>query len=1059
MRNKLFTIPTGTPFLPALMRALLNGDLPEPGGAKPDALDLSGVTILLPTRRAERALADACLSVTGRSAMLLPRIRAIAVPDEDALLIGAGASASSFGAGTIADLELPPAIEKTERLLLLTRLVLHWSMTMRQQDADPSGELRFGDVPSAGARTPAQAATMARELAELMDLVEREGRSFDGLEDLVPETFSEHWQKSLQFLEIITKAWPGILTERNLLSPWERQNRLLLAEAKRLTDAPPEGPVIVAGVSGSIPATVELMRAVSQLEQGAIVLQGLDLDLDSESFNQITPDHPEHPDFGLQRLLREIGVERDDVETLPGSAPSPALAARAQFISEAMRPTATTDKWHGWVESAERNKIAAGFEDVSLIAADNPQEEAEAIALIMREAAEHADKTAALVTPDRLLARRVSIRLEAWGIRVDDSAGRPFAKTVPGAFLEVIIDAISKNFSPVATMTLLKHPLTRFGLSAREVRFAARALELRVFRSTYIGAGLEGIRVALQRVKADHDAKNAALERKPDEAVQKIWDEDWERAQRLLEALQNDLAPLIEAFADGRKVPLNEMAALHSNAAEAASRLPPEEIEAGGEPQLYVGEAGQAASGFFTQLVACAQSSPEVSAADYPDLYRSLIGTLPPVIPRVPKHPRISIWGPMESQLLSADVVILGSLNETTWPDSTDPGPWLNRPMRVQMGLPAPEEDIGREARQFVSLLGAGQVYLTRAKKVDGVPSVPSRWLMRMSALLGGLDLSDALEPEQPWISWARQRDAAKQTANAKRPEPRPPISARPRRISVSGVERWIANPYAIFAGEILRLRALPQLGAEPDASLRGQILHAAMSEFAKRHPVELPEDVETVLTGITAAILNMHASHPRIAAFWIPRFRRFAEWFAETEVDRRKGLEETISEVNGRISFDAPAGAFTLTARADRLDLTDAGLIITDYKTGSAPSDKDVQAGTRPQLPLEAAIAIAGGFNGLEAMDIAGLRYIQASGGEPPGLQRDVKADDIGALSQEVLDGVKELVAHFDNEHTPYAAARRSAFSYDYDDYAHLARVAEWVQALPSTPSGGAGS
>ncbi|MCH9807591.1 MAG: double-strand break repair protein AddB [Alphaproteobacteria bacterium] len=1059
MRDKVFTIAAGTPFLPALMRAVLNGDLPKPGGPKPDALDLSAVTILLPTRRAERELADACLSVTGSSAMLLPRIRAIAGPDEDALLIDAAAGASSLGTGSLADLELPPQIEKTERLLLLTKLVLHWSERMRQPDADPSGELGFGDVPSAGARTPAQAATMARELAELMDLVEREGCSFDGLADLVPETFSEHWQKSLQFLEIITAAWPAILAERNLLSPWQRQNRLLEAEAKRLRENPPDGPVIVAGVSGSIPATVELMRAVCELEQGAILLQGLDLDLDQESFEKIAPDHPEHPDFGLSRLLSELGVSRADVQTLPDSAPAASLASRAGFISEAMRPTATTDQWHNWVAEVPRDDVAAGFQDVSLISADNPQEEAEAISLILREAAEHEGKTAALVTPDRLLARRVAIRLEAWGIRVDDSAGRPFAKTVPGAFLEVIIDAVSKNFSPVATMALLKHPLTRFGLSAREVRFAARALELRVFRSTYIGTGLEGISVALKRVKAEREAESEALQRKPDETAQKIWEEDWQRAEQLIKAVATDLAPLIEAFGNNTRMPLNEMARLHSSAAEAASRLTPEEIEQGVEAQLYAGEAGTAASGFFTQLVACAQSSPEVTAADYPDLYRSLIGTLPPVIPRVPKHPRISIWGPMESQLLSADVVVLGSLNETTWPDSTYPGPWLNRPMRAQMGLPAPEEEIGREARQFVSLLGANQVYLTRAAKVDGVPSVPSRWLMRTSALLAGLGLNDAMAPSQPWLSWARLRDAAERLPTIRRPEPRPPVDARPRRISVSGVERWISNPYSIFAREILKLRVLPQLGAEPDAALRGQILHEAMSQFAKRHPVELPDRPAEVLWHIAADILDMHASHPRIAAFWIPRFQRFADWFADTEPQRRKGLEATIAELDGRITFDAPGGTFTLTARADRIDRTPGGLIVTDYKTGNAPSDREVQEGTRPQLPLEAAIAIQGGFEDLAAMGVSGLRYIKASGGEPPGLQRDVKVDDVGTLSQEVLDGVKSLVAQFDDINTPYAPARRSAFSYDYDDYAHLARVAEWVQASASDSSRGASS
>lgn len=1046
LRGRIFTVATGVPFLPALVRAMVNGDLPRTGGRKPDAIDLSGITVILPTRRAERALADACLEVTGRQAMLLPRIRAIAGPDEDSLLIGT----AGLAAGTDAALLLAPAIDKTERLLLLTRLVLQWSAALRRSAADD------GRTPQseAGARTPAQAAAMARELAELMDLVEREGRTLDGIDSIVPDTFSVHWQKSLDFLKIITEFWPGVLAERGLLSPWDRQNKLLAAEAERLRSSPPEGPVIVAGVSGSIPATVEVMRAVAGLDQGAIVLSGLDLGLEDDSWDAIVPGHPEHPEYGLKKLLQALGAERGDVTVLPGSAADGAVARRVEFVAEAMRPTETTDRWRNWVETADSASIADGLGDVSLIEAASPQEEAEAIALIMREAAGHPEKKAALVTPDRLLARRVAIRLEAWGIRVDDSAGRPFAKTVPGAFLELVIDCISRGFSPVSTMALLKHPLARFGLSAREVRFAARALELIAFRTTYIGGGIEGIAAALARARDEIDEGE-----RRDMAAQRLWEEDWQRAFDLFDRLQEVYGPLLEVYTDGAEYPLNELASRHARVAESASRLTEEEIEAGADVELYLGEAGEAASRFFTDLVASAGASPDISAADYPDLYRALIATLPPVIPRVPKHPRLSIWGPMESQLLTADVVILGSLNETTWPGATDPGPWLNRPMRAEMGLPSPEEETGREARDFAALMGASEVFLTRANKVDGVPAVPSRWLMRMNALIGGLGLKDGLRPKEPWLQWARFRDFAEPRPPAKRPEPRPPLEARPRRISVSGVERWIANPYAIYASEVLKLKVLPELGSEPDAALKGTILHKAMSAFTKRHSKDLPPDAGRVLTGFAEEILHAYATHPRIAAFWLPRFARFAEWFAETEPARRESVAQTLTEVSGELAFPAPGGDFRLTARADRLDISGGGVVITDYKTGKPPSDKDVINMRRPQLPLEAAILAAGGFAKVEGTEIAGLRYIQASGGEPPGTERFVKSDSgDAALGEAALAALKDLVARYDTIATPYAAVRRDGYSYDYDDYAHLARVAEWAQSTDASQNGEGG-
>ncbi|CFX19489.1 Double-strand break repair protein AddB [Candidatus Filomicrobium marinum] len=1030
----VYTVPAAASFLDVLAQAVLNGDLPHVHGPKPDPLDLTALTILVPTRRAERAIGEAFMRAGQARALLLPRIQPVSQGDDD------GALFSDLAVGANPDeLEIPPAIAEMERVLLLTQLVQKWSAAMRQPGSDPTGELAFGMVPSAGARTPAQAANMARDLANLMDLVEREGCSLDGIADLVPDTFSEHWQKSLDFLKIITEYWPAILAARGRLSPKDRENQLILSQARRLTDLPPADPVIVAGVTGSIPATIELMRAVLQLPQGAIVLPALDLGLDDASWNVI-PEHPEHPQFALRKLLDGLGLNRSDVRQLPGSELTPGLAMRETLISESMRPTATTGAWHHWVATADRTDVAEALSGVSLVEAPAAQDEAEAIALIMRHALETPNQTAALITPDRLLARRVAIRLEAWGIRVDDSAGRPFAKTAAGAFLELVINCLARNFAPPETMALLKHPLARLGLSAREVRFAAHALEHAVFRKLYLGDGIPGIEAALTKARIEAASGEAPR------TAQRLWDEDWERARDLVARLTEAFAPLTATAAMEGELPLTDLAEAHLKCALALTRLPEEErLEAPGEP-LFAGEAGQTAALFFEKLLASGDDAPDVKATDYPDLYRSLILGLN-VVAKVPPHPRLSIWGPLEARLLRVDVTILASLNDGTWPDAADPGPWLNRPMRAALGLPQPEEAIGRAAHDFTSFLAAPKVIMTRARKVDGVPSVPSRWLLRLKALVAGLGLNDALEPNEPWLAWARLRDFAPPRAPAQPPRPTPPVEARPRKISVSGVERWIANPYAIYARHVLRLEPLQLLGAEPDAALRGAIIHEAMSRFAKTYPVRLPDDTARELFRIANDVMREHASHPRIAAFWLPRFERFATWFAETEPQRRDGLQKTLAEIGGELSFESAGGSFKLTARADRLDITNAGVAITDYKTGAPPNDRAVLDNTRPQLPLEAAIALEGGFVGVSEQNVSLLRYIRASGGEPPGEERIIKTDDLPKLAEGALEGLKRLVAAYDNPTMAYAAVRRGAFSYDYDDYAHLARVAEWAQ------------
>jgi ATP-dependent helicase/nuclease subunit B len=364
--------------------------------------------------------------------------------------------------------------------------------------------------------------------------------------------------------------------------------------------------------------------------------------------------------------------------------------------------------------------------------------------------------------------------------------------------------------------------------------------------------------------------------------------------------------------------------------------------------------------------------------------------------------------------------------------------------MRAALGLSSPEERIGTAAHDFAALFGAPRVVLTRAAKIDGAPTVPSRWLLRLQALVKGTGLS--LEPDQPWLAWARARNAVPTRLRLRAPEPRPPVAARPRQMSVTTIETWIANPYAIFARHILKLEKLDELGIRPGAALRGTVVHAALGRLAQKFPRVLPDDLAAELKAIAADVLADYAGNPRVAAFWAPRFDRFAAWFAETEAARRAGVSETVAEAAGKLVLEAPAGPFTLTARADRIDVGARGLVITDYKSSQSLDTlkSRTAAGSAPQLPLEAAIAAAGGFAGVPAGHVMRLRYISTSGGEPPGQEVPIDAD-AGALAQAACDGLARLIAEFDRETTPYRALRRARFKYDYDAYAHLARVAEW--------------
>ncbi len=1029
----VYTIPRTAPFLDSLARAILYGDLPHIGGARSNTLELTQMTLLLPTRRACRAMSESFLRVSNGKATLLPRIRPVGDIDEDLTLLWT--ETPGFGGETEEVLTIPPAVSDIERRLILTELVLKWSDVMRQGNPETTepNHLAFPTT------TPAQASALAGELMRLMDAVETEQVDLSRLADIVPETYSHHWQLTLNFLNIITEYWPHYLQERGLTSPMDRRNKLLIAEAERLAANPPQDPIIAAGATGSIPATAALLKVVATLPKGTVVLPGLDLTLDDESWDSITPNHPEHPQFGMKQVLDILGVDRKKVRYVARTEPNAKDHAKERLISELMRPAESTELWQGFASTKDHHEpLHDALQNVTSITAPTAQDEAEVVSLILRHAAETPGKTAALITPDRILGRRVSVRLLKWGLMVDDSAGRPLAKTVPGVFLDLVAAAVSNNFAPAHLMSLLKHPMTRLGFDAGEVRAAARALELTALRQAYLSDGLDAIRHALDR--AQEEVKDGSLKQF---AIRRLRELEWDRARDLLERLEIASQPLTDIFKQNTKHRFRDFVEAHIAVSEAIAKT-----SEGTSDPLWAGEAGETFSVFLANLLNPELPGPEIAPSDYPEFYRSLlIGQA--MRPLTPVHPRLFIWGPMEARLQQVDVVILGGLNEGIWPQAAETDPWLSRPMREALGLPAPEQRIGLSAHDFAQNLGGHEVFLTRAGKIEGTPTVPSRWLLRLEALLKGLNLSETIKQSQemPWLGWARARDAVTAQQPARAPAPTPPVEARPRRLSVTQIEDWIANPYAIYARHILKLEPLPKLGSPPDASLRGRFVHQTLHHFTQKHKTELPEDAVQQLVQIGDEILSAYSSHPRVAAFWRPRFERFAQWFVETERDRRRGIVNMITETAGKISFDAPYDLFTLSARADRIDICENGLaLLYDYKTGAYPGDSDVINFRAPQLPLEAAIVLEGGFEELGKIDVAGLRYISAAGGEPPGQEHEVSYDEPSQLAAASLDGLRRLVARYDNVATPYTALRRPRFDYRYDDYAHLARVKAWA-------------
>ncbi|MBV8913051.1 MAG: double-strand break repair protein AddB, partial [Acetobacteraceae bacterium] len=936
--------------------------------------------------RAARALGEAFLRQAGGKPMLLPRIAALGALDEAPLAL-AGA------------LDLPPAVDEAQRLAVLARLV----MALDGAYGAPS--------------TADGAWRLARELADLLDEAHRaEVDLGEKLPAAAEAGYAEHWARTIKFLEIVTKAWPAWLEENGLMDGTARALALLDVQAATWDAEPPPYPVVVAGTTGGVPAVARLMRVVVRLASGSVILPGLDLDMEDDVWAGLEDGHPQ---AGMQHLLARMGAARGDVQLLPAPALSTGSdAGRPATLWRALLPADALSRW--------RDPFTPRIDGLHRLEPADQQEEAVAVSLALREALEHPHARAALVTPDRQLAVRVAAELARYGVIVDDSAGEALADTPPAAFLRLLARAGADGLAPVALLSVLKHPLAAFGLSTAGCRRAARRLERLVLRGPAPPPGIAGLRAALTRARHDPAAAD------------------------LVDRLEARLAPILAIADRSDATPAEALQALLETAEAAA-----ETIADSGAGRLWSREEGEALATHLATLQRALPALPPQPVATLPGL---LEASMEGAVVRSRRalrgrdgveHPRVVILGLLEARLQSFDVVVLGGLAEGVWPAATDPGPWMSRPMRTAVGLTSPEERVGQMAHDFALLAcAAPTVILSCPRRREGAPAVPARWLVRLEAFLAGHGTALPHHPAAHWAGLLDHPDGDPRPAAP--PHPRPPIDVRPRKLSVTEIETWLRDPYAIYARHILRLRALEPLEQNADAADYGVIVHKAVASWTAALPATYPADAARLLRAEMDRALAERSLRPALEAWWRPRLGRIADWLAELERQRRMASPRAQVAVEVAGDWRLPDRSFTLTGVADRIERrVDGTLALLDFKTGIVPQRKDVEAGYASQLLLEAAMAAAGAFGPELAGEAGELAYWRLTGGFVAGEVHELYKKDRASIPLRVADAARSLLAlieDFDRPARAYLSQPHPGAAPRFSDYGQLARVAEWA-------------
>lgn len=982
----LFSLPPGTDFA----REFARGFWERFGDLRPE--EIARIEILTNNRRALRVIEEALME-TAAGSVLLPRLRVLAELGADPLLFP----------------EIAPPVNGHARHLRLIRLVEAY---LQAEDRE-----RMAPVSAAP--------DLARDLTALLDEFDEAGLALDALDTATGGEHSEHWARTLHFIDIVRRAWPAIAEEEEggALNPKARQRLVIEGLAAGWRQVPPTHPVIAVGSTGSVATTAELLAAISRLENGMVVFPGLDPATDAEIWEIVAAGaHPEHPLAPFQGVFSALGASLGDVARWRGTGEA---SARQRLLSQSLRPAPVTDAWQQAAPEIA-GSLATALADVALIEASSPRAEAAAIAAVAREAIETPGQNVVVLAQDAALARRISVELGRFGIQPDDSMGLPLAESPVGIFLRLTLAVARDPGDVVSLAALIQHPLTAPGCPRTEHLRRGQRYEKTVLREREklcVGPLLPGWEPEARTAEGDRE---------------------W------LARIELALSPLAEALT--REAPLGELLAAHIKLAAHLS-TPAE----GDAPAAWRHASGEAARELMLRLATAAPAFGEGPVRDYENLLLALMRNEEIRPEAQTPHPRVRLISPREARMIRGDVTILAGLNEGGWPHLPRMDPWLSRQMRKALSLALPERGIGLSAHDFLQAASGGRIFLSRSLKVEGTPTVASRWLIRLKTLVEGIDEShlgaglwqQALDRGAAYLGFAEFShlpDTALAEALPKegRPMPAPPLAARPRKLSVTTVEKLVRDPYAVYARHVLDLQELDPLGAEPDLRDRGNIFHKILEKFAEAVPGRIDETASQALLEIAAEVLSREISRPDLRRIWLARIARFADWFIAGEIRRRAEAPRIVPEIRGGMSL--PTG-HEIRARADRVDLLPGSeAAIYDYKAGAPPSVAQIKAGFNQQLHLQAAILAEGGFENLPPAIASTGAYIGLTGAKPGG-----KLTEIAELDEEVgahIEKLEALLRAYDLPETGYTSRARVKTLDEKGDYDHLARFGEWEAA-----------
>lgn len=926
-----------------------------------DSFILSKIKIFLPNRRSCLALREAFLRNCDNNAMLLPSIKPISgIGFEDTIL---------FEQTNKELLDLPPVVSDFESKIILTKLIYKWQCSK--------------DNKSVG--NYSQAAQLSGELKNLLELTHQHKVDLRDIAEIVPADLANHWQSTLEFLNIIINNWPAILEDQGLINSYDYQEKVLSVFTKSLQSKSPEYPIIVAGSTGSTPFIADFIKSISDIDNCYIILSGLDTRTDPEIIDSQSPTHPQ---YYLNKLINHLQIDYTNVKRWIESEKENII--KSDLIRNIMLPSNLTARWQEFREKPIK------IDNLTIIETDNSFEEAKAIALILKETLQTPKKTACVVTQDRELAKQISFNMQKWDILINDSSGVELKNTPVANFFKLIAQMAKSRFAPIDFLSCLKHPLASMGLKPGQVKPIVREIELKILR----GVRPQNFLFELEKIA-------------PEWFCQII-----QSGEKFASSLNSKDASLEEII---------------QNHIEFAYKIAKTDQDLA-EINLWGRDYGEQFKNWFDDFLNHASYLEDFHPSSYLGVFDAFLSGIK-WRPKYGFHPRVSILTPMEARLQHFDVVILGGMNEGVWPQNINPDYWLNNSIREKLDLPNIQSDIGKSAHDFAKLFCFPNVYISRAEKSGTSHNIASRWLLKLDAILKISNSTNYVKPKQDWTNWASVLENPSNIEYSQPPCPKPAVKYRPKKLSVSTISKLMRNPYDVYASKILKLKPLDKIDQDPNNADFGNIVHDILDIYNKGHSLSANFDQNyQTLINIGNDRFSQKSIPDSLRLMWWLKFESLAKWFVEEDSERRKIVSKIYSEITGELIIDD----YTITAKADRIEImknSNTAQII-DYKTGSIPSKKDIVNGFAPQLSIEAIMLDNNAFGVPTKTQL--IEYWK--------LNKDSKINGFSSNLEELLNsteqGIKKLINTFNKESTPYLY-KPTSYNDSYDtEYDHLSRV-----------------